>query len=214
MRTVIFANGEFSPPDDLDALLDAADLLIAADGGTRHILALGRMPDLVIGDLDSLPAEEREDLESLKVTIKVFPVDKEQTDLELALLAAKEGGADEIVVLAGLGRRWDHSLANLLLAALPDFADTQVNFLHGAQQLVLIREKAEVQAEIGSRLSLIPIGGDVRDVRTQGLAFPLDGETLKFGSSRGISNVFSQEKASIDLESGLLLCVMSPADYD
>ena len=214
MKAVIFANGEVSPTDETDKVLDSADLIIAADGGTQHVSKLGYMPDVIVGDLDSLEDEQRQRLQAAGVQIIIFPAKKDKSDLELALLHAKEEEASQVTMLAALGRRWDHSLANLLLAAQPEFEDMQVSFLHGKERLFFVRSKREISAEEGTRLSLIPLGGNARGVRTEGLAYPLKGETLTFGSSRGISNIFAQEKASIELEAGLLLCVMSPADYD
>ena len=106
LKAVIFANGEFSPPIELDEVLNAVDLIIAADGGTRHVTKLGRMPDLVIGDLDSLEDEQRQRLEAAGVQIRVFPANKDKSDLELALLHAKDQGASQVTMLAALCRRW------------------------------------------------------------------------------------------------------------
>jgi thiamine pyrophosphokinase len=214
LKVVIFANGEFSPPDTLSDILDDADLIIAADGGTRHLSKLGHMPDVIVGDLDSLQGEQRDRLQAAGVEMKIFPAEKDKSDLELAIMHAKEVGASQVTMLAALGRRWDHSMANLLMAAQTEFAEMDIVFLHGVERLFFIRKKVDVRAEIGTRLSLIPLGADAIAVRTQGLAYTLDGENLYFGSSRGISNLFTEEKASIELEAGLLLCVISPNDYN
>lgn len=214
MKIIICANGELSAPDHLDSLLEEADLLIAADGGTRYLAKMGRMPDVVIGDMDSIQDEQQSRLKVAGIEMLVFSSDKDQSDLELALLHAKERGADEIHVLAGLGRRWDHSLVNLLLAALPELAQVEVNFWHGVQRLVLIKDHLELSQVAGTRLSLIPVGGDAQGVSTQGLSYALEDEDLLFGSSRGVSNEFAEQKASINVKKGMLLAVISPADYD
>ena len=214
MKAVIFANGEFSPPDGLSEILDETDLIIAADGGTRHLSKLGHMPDVIVGDMDSLEEEQRDRMLAAGVEMKIFPTQKDKSDLELAIEHAKDMGAGQVTILAALGRRWDHSLVNLLMVAQEEFAEMDIVFLHGVERLFFIRRKADVQAEIGTRLSLIPIGADASGVRTQGLAYPLNNETLTFGSSRGISNVFAEENASIELEDGHLLCVISPHDYN
>jgi thiamine pyrophosphokinase len=208
LYALIFANGELEPPPDLDALLATADLLIAADGGAQHLAALGKHPDVLIGDLDSLSPGEAEALQAAGVQLILHPAAKDQTDLELALLHAAEAGAERIEVLGGLGRRWDHSLANLLLPALPQLAACAIRFLHGTQTLFLIRSRVELALAAGTRLSLLPVGGDAAGVRTRGLLYPLKGETLHFGSSRGVSNEVVEPLITIEIASGTLICVL------
>lgn len=211
MLAIVFANGDLDPPADLKEQLAAADLIVAADGGALHCRALGIRPDVVIGDLDSLDAAARTDIETQGVQVLSHQVEKDQTDLELALLYAKEGGAQEILVLAGLGRRWDHSFANLLLAAHPQFSSQRIFFLHGQQSLFIIHRQAHLAAKVGERVSLLPLGGDALGVNTRGLKYPLNRETLVFGSSRGVSNVVDEEGAEVELATGCLLCVISPS---
>lgn len=214
MKAVIFANGEFAAPNTLDKLLGASELLLAADGGLLHMRTLGLQPDAVVGDLDSLDEGLRTKLKSAGVKLLDYPEEKDQTDLELALLYAKDRGAKEITILAGLGRRWDHSLSNLQLLAHPEFAELRITYFHGEQRLFLIRGEAQIEAQVGARLSLIPLGGDATGVHTRGLAYALRGEKLLFGSSRGVSNVVVEEGAWVSVESGLLLCVISPSILD
>lgn len=214
MRVVIVANGDFAAPPDVEALLDSAESLIAADGGARHLAELKRRPDLVIGDLDSLTQDRVSELEKAGARILRFPAEKDQSDLEMALLHAEEMGARAIYVLGALGRRWDHSLANLLLAAHPRLAGLRILFLHGEQQLFLIRDDVQLGVPLGTRLSLIPLKGDAKGVSTRGLVYPLNDETLHFGSTRGVSNIVEAADAEISLRKGLLLCVLSPKEMD
>ncbi len=212
MKAIIFANGELELPPDWEQLRDSTDLIIAADGGSKHILELGLKADLLVGDLDSISADEEAAMESGAVEILPHPVEKDQTDLELALFEAKKRGAKNIVILAGLGRRWDHSLANILLVAQEQFQDITINFLHGEQNLFMIRDEVEIRGAAGMQLSLIPLGGHARAVHTQGLQYSLENEDLFFGSSRGVSNVFVDEKVRIKLGEGRLLAILSPAN--
>jgi thiamine pyrophosphokinase len=214
LQAIIFANGELLVPADLEARLAAADLLIAADGGAQHCRALGLRPDVIIGDLDSLDAGTRADWEAQNVHVIAYPPEKDQTDLELGLLHAKEAGADKILILAALGRRWDHSLANLLLAGHPQFDGTEILILHGEQRMLVIKGRKLLPAEVGERVSLLPIGGDAKGVSTRDLKYPLTGETLFFGSSRGVSNVVLSANPEIEIGTGILLCIISSADYE
>jgi thiamine pyrophosphokinase len=198
----------------MQARLAAAQLVIAADGGAAHARSAGRTPDVVIGDLDSLNADLRADFEAQGVQVLRHPVAKDETDLELALLHAKHAGATQVTVVAALGGRWDHSLANLLLAAQPAMRDLHIQFAHGEERLFVIREHAVLDAAVGERVSLLPLTGDAVGVTTDGLSFPLKNETLFFGSSRGVSNTVADAGAEVRLNAGCLLCVISPADHE
>jgi thiamine pyrophosphokinase len=209
LRAVIFANGRLSRP----ILLQPDDLIIAADGGSHHCLGLGIRPQVVIGDLDSVREDELETLSKLGTEIITYPRRKDFTDLELALLEAQKRGADRVLLLAALGKRWDQSLANILLpAAMPGL---RISLVDGQQEIHFIHpgETLEINGQAGDIVSLIPIGGDARGITTHGLEYPLYSETLRLGSTRGISNVLLEQdsaanKARVTLGAGLLLCAV------
>jgi len=213
MRAVIFANGVFVDPDGARELLRPDDRVIAADGGTRHALAVGAMPDVVIGDLDSLSADERARVEAAGSRVIAFSPRKNETDLELALGHAAREGATEIVILAALGGRMDQTIANLLLLALPELEGRDVRVVEGPQTAFLIRGRgqegaATIEGRPGDIVSLIPLGGDAVGVTTEGLEWALDQATLRFGPARGVSNVLTDGRARVWLREGLLLCVV------
>lgn len=212
MQAIVFAHGTLDPPPQLDKLLASAQLLVAADGGAQHCRTLGVRPHVIIGDFDSLSADERAAWEAEGVSTIPHPVDKDATDLELALLYAQEHGTDEISVLGGLGTRWDHSIANLLLGAHAQFANARIVFLQGRQRMFVIRGMAVLNAQPGEIVSLLPIGGDAIGITTRGLKFPLTNETLHLGSSRGVSNVVVDNGAEVQVTNGLLLCIISPSE--
>jgi thiamine pyrophosphokinase len=206
LRAVIFANGGLTHPYPL--LPD--DLIIAADGGARYCLELGLTPHLVVGDFDSLDPVSLQLLAQAGVELVRYPERKDFTDLELALQHARQRGADEILVLAALGGRWDQTLANLLLPASESLYSTHVTLIDGAQEIHLLRlgERLELHGRPGDTVSLIPLTGDAAGVTTHGLEYALSEETLYFGSTRGISNVLVDESAWVSLQEGLLLCVV------
>lgn len=200
------------------AMLPRGTLVVAADGGARHARTLGLEVGLLVGDLDSLTADEREAFEAAGARLDVHPTDKDETDLELALLAAC-ARADEIVVLAALGGRPDMALANVLLLADPRLAGARVAVWEGDHTLWLIRPPGDAigarlgpaGAAPGDRLSLLPIGGPATGVTTKGLAYPLAGEALELGPARGVSNWVTDASAHVALQGGLLLAVHTPA---
>jgi thiamine pyrophosphokinase len=208
MRAIIFANGELQDAQSTRKLIKPDTLVIAANGGTRHILAAGVTPDVVIGDLDSLSPGVQARIEAAGTQIVSFSPRKDETDLELALLHAAREGATEIVILAALGGRLDQTIANVLLLALPEMEGIDARIVDGVQEAFLVRDKAAISGQPGDTVSLIPLGGDAEGVTAEGLEWPLHEATLRFGPARGVSNVLTAEQARVRVERGMLLCVV------
>jgi len=208
-RAVIFVNGEIPDYERVRLLLRPGDVLIAADGGTRHILALGLVPALVIGDLDSLHATDRKKLEAAGVEIRPFARDKNETDFELALGHAIDSGFDEILIIGALGRRLDQTMGNLALLAGQSTGGLPISMDDGTEQVFFVSKQAQVEGQPGDLVSLIPWGRRVSGVTTEGLQWPLQNETLHPYKTRGISNTMNGEKAFVSVRSGLLLIVHS-----
>ncbi len=205
----IFANGPYQQPANPDSLYGAADLVIAADGGANHCMALGLLPDVVVGDLDSISPPARTKLRSENIEIIQFPTRKDATDLELALDLAIVKGGHQIVIFAGLGGRWDMSFSNVMLAASEKYRDISVSLMTGSSHLHIVhaKRKLTVSGKSGQTISLIPLSQKARGITLSGFEYPLKNETIQFGSSRGISNVLKKKEGSIRLSSGTILCV-------
>lgn len=189
------------------AFLQKDDLVIAVDGGLNHLEKLGVVPDLLIGDLDSVSAAQVERVEKAGAEVLRFPPTKDETDLELALLTAHNRGCDEIVILAGFGGRLDQTLGNLSLLRLPELEGCSVRFEEDCQEAFLIRNSAIIRGQAGDTVSLLPLWGVVTGVTTTGLAYPLRAETLYPEHTRGISNVMNTTQAGVSIASGRLLCI-------
>lgn len=204
LRAVIFANGRLSLP----VRIDDQDLLIAADGGSLHCIELGLVPEVVVGDLDSLSDEDLSKLKNHGAKIIRYPTHKDFTDLELALQHALELGAHEILIYGALGNRWDQTVANLLLAGA--YPAAQIRLVDGSQEISYIHsgESRILEGYPGDTVSLIPVGGAAVGITTDGLEYPLRNETLGFGETRGVSNVLLGERAEIMLDKGMLVCVL------
>ena len=208
MRCVVIASGDLDPDDE--RWLADADLVIAADGGATSLDRLGLRPDVLVGDLDSTDSTLVERLEASGTRIERHPADKESSDTELALGAAMASGATPIVVLGAFGGdRIDHELANVLLLADPDLAGRDVRLVRGRSTVRILhgRARAELEGPAGGTVTLMPVGGDVTGMTTDGLRWPLDGATLRMGRSRGLSNEIVAAPASVQLEHGTLLVV-------
>jgi len=207
---ILFANGEIQHPQPILEFIQDGDFIIAADGGARHCLSLGLLPKLVIGDFDSLTEAELQTLESAGAELQRHPVAKDETDLELALLKARELNPDEVIIFAALGQRWDMSVANLMLLSHPRLKALPIRIMDGSQELFLFSggQEREIRAQPGDTVSLIPLMGDAKGITTSGLEYPLENETLIFGATRGVSNVMSANLARMQLKEGLLLVIL------
>ena len=213
-RAIIFANGWMELPPDFLKDKHGLDFIIAADGGAQHCISLGVTPDVIIGDFDSLEPDTLNAFQHAGVELIKFPAHKDETDLELALQLALDRGFDEVFIIAALGNRWDMSITNILLLANPTLSKLYIRILDGSKELFLIRgsSQVEIHNQAGLRLSLIPLAGDAVGITTHGLEYPLIDETLYFGSPRGVSNVFKQDSAHIQIREGLLLCIYEKAE--
>jgi len=209
-RAVIFANGELSHPESARLALQPGDVLIAADGGARLCRQLDLAPSILIGDFDSLDEDDLAYFQAAGAEIIRHPRRKNYTDLELALRHAHSLGIKEAIVFAALGKRWDQTLANVLLPATADLAGMTIRLADGFQEIMLLRGPGQLilQGQPGDTVSLIPLGGDASGVSTDQLEYPLYVETLYFGATRGLSNVLLAEIAEVRLREGLLLCVV------
>lgn len=207
MSVLIFANGDLEPSDWLTPYLDNATVIIAADGGARHVLGHSKTPDVLIGDLDSLAMGVKERLMGESTLIAAHEPDKDETDLELALLYAARNYEEEILVFGGLGGRLDQMFANILLLMHPELRGRDISFKTRYQRIWLIAGEATIEGEKGDTVSLIPLGGDVRVAATEGLRWALQDEVLSFGPARGVSNEMVDDTALVKIHSGHLLCV-------
>lgn len=209
---IVIAHGDLTVTDEVEDLVRRADLIVAADGGSLHAVRHGWWPHWLVGDLDSTPPEIQRLLQAHDAAISKHSPRKDETDTELAVRVAVEQGADEIYLLGATGGRLDHTLANILLLGMEAFAPVRLTILAGQQRLTAIRGQGEIHGRPGDLVSLLPIGGDAVRIWTEGLEYPLRGETLRFGIPRGISNVLTAPIATIRLESGILLAVITPAE--
>lgn len=206
-RFILFVNGDLKSPEKLLPQLRPDDVLIAVDGGLRHLTALGLTPDLILGDLDSADPTEVAKLEAQGVPVRRYPPEKDETDLELGIEAALEQGATSIWIVAALGDRLDHTLGNIYLLTQPSLAALDVRLVDGEQEVFLIRDETTLTGQPGQIVSLIPLMGPVPGVTTGQLAYPLRHETLYPDKTRGISNVMTAETATVSIDDGILLCI-------
>jgi thiamine pyrophosphokinase len=205
MRIIIFANGNLPNPEKARTLLRPDDFILCADGGTRHALALGLTPNVVIGDLDSVTEEERRKMKELDVETIQHPTDKNETDLELAINHALTLSPSKILILAALGGRMDQTLANIALLSDLRLSTFDIRLSDGVEEIFFCRDQVQVKGRSGDIVSLIPWQGEVTGVFTENLSWHLHHETLYPEKTRGISNEMTADVATVSIKSGLLL---------
>ena len=209
-KAVLFVNGCMAEPERFRDWIGADDYLVGVDGGAGHCLRMGLQPDVVIGDLDSLPESARRQLERAAVPFVRFPADKDKTDLELALSHVADQGWREAVLLGLWGGRLDQSVANLLL--LVRYAETiRLTLATERETAYVLPAGAALRLtdRAGATASVLPLTAWVEGVSLTGMQYPLLNAQLRLGTSLGVSNAITEPEATVTLAQGCVLVVVS-----
>jgi thiamine pyrophosphokinase len=217
LHAILVGDGDVPSRAALDAAWPGWDagvgLVVAADGGATKAGVVGLRPDIVVGDGDSLGAAGLAEVRAAGIPLELAAAAKDESDLELAVVAALTRGATRLTILGALGGpRFDHALANAWLLAHPALVGRAVVLLDGTCRVRLLDAgsgpaTAELAGRAGDLVSLFPLGTGVEGIATDGLAFPLRDEPLVVGPARGLSNVRTGDRARVTLRTGRLLVV-------
>ncbi len=200
MRVIVIGGGSFFPL----AAAGSEDFVICADSGYDSAKANGIKADLIIGDMDSV----KSDLTCEKNKL-VYPARKDFTDGELAVRHAVSMNPSEIVLLGFTGTRLDHTLTNISLLRLIYNSGIKGCLLDGNNTVYYYRGFFEIKNMRGKTVSLVPISERIEKIYTEGLEYPLFGEDLVFGQSRGVSNIVTADRAFYRSEGGDGLLIFS-----
>jgi thiamine pyrophosphokinase len=207
---VVVVSGGAAPHARVAEHLGLVDLVIAADSGLSHAALLGLSVTTAIGDFDSVSPEVLAQAEARGVEIVPYPVDKDATDLELALeLAVARGATQVTVVSGGLGDRLDHFLGEISVLSALFLSRCRVVGWFGAAKVSVIRPEfpLTIFGDSGDLVTLLPVTPEAIGVSTTGLQYPLSNATLHAWRTRGVSNVLLGESATVNITNGVLLCV-------
>lgn len=197
MKTcVIFCAGGF---DGLVQPIRESDYILAADGGLRHVQALGLTPHGILGDFDSLgyvpSGAER------------FPKEKDDTDAMLAVRKGLQAGCNRFLLYGSLdGPRLDHTLANF--QTLQFLADRNARgYLVGKDYLATVVKNGALRFEKAKKtiISVFCMGEPARGVSLRGLEYTMENGSLSAGFPLGVSNRFTGKPAEISVKDGSLL---------
>lgn len=207
IETAVVVAGGDPGPAPIPPAAGERTLVVAADGGIDRALALGLHIDVAIGDFDSVSAAGLAAAELAGCRSERHPHAKDATDLELALDTALAARPARILVVGSESGRLDHLLSSLLLIADPRYAACDVDALLGGSRVHVIHGARTLRGVPGELVSLLAVHGPAEGVVTEGLEYPLAGETLVPGTSRGVSNVLAAPEARVSLDRGVLLAI-------
>ncbi|MGN1317505.1 MAG: thiamine diphosphokinase [Lachnospirales bacterium] len=208
MKTIVIGNGVIEDYDIVREYFDNA-YVIACDGGLNHCRKMMIVPDIVVGDFDSVKERDKIFFEELGVERIVYPRKKDLTDMEIGINLALEKGSDEIYILGGLGCRFDHSLANLHILVNPITRGVKACLVDEHNIITLVKDSIDIKGSVGQTVSLIPLTTEVTGVTTKNLEYSLFNKTMRMGSSLGVSNVMTDDTASVSVKEGYLIVIMS-----
>lgn len=202
MKALIFSGGDFTfLPDNLD--INEYDITICCDAGFLSAKDSGIIPDIFVGDFDSVP----EELVECPEIIKLYPV-KDMTDTQEAIDVAISRGADYITILGALGGRIDHTIANIHLLKYAGQKGAYAQILDIDTCIYLVTDNLEIPKKDGFCLSLLPLT-DCKGVSISGVFYPLDNADMPVGNPYGISNEFTEDKVTVSVTSGELLVILT-----
>jgi thiamine pyrophosphokinase len=199
MHVLILANGEHPPLDLIQSLRHEADLFIATDGAANALFTLGEIPDIVLGDMDSLHPSVAD---QLAAGVVIPALDQEASDLDKAIQFALDRGAERVTILGFGGGRLDHTFTAVSLL-LKYHSDIQVVLRSPNGSLQIVSEGSVIEGQIGDTLSLV-VFGPTEGVCLEGVEWPLKDETLRPGS-RGVSNHLVEPRATLSIKTGWAL---------
>ena len=211
MKKVVFvvSGGDLGDPaflrEQAERAMPAA--VICADGGTHHLDDTGIIPDLIVGDMDSLDARRQTHYEASGCRIVRHSRLKDETDTELALHEALRMKPAEVWIWGALGRRLDHALANISLLVQGKEAGIEVKLIDEWCDVFLIDRRTVLEGEAGQTVSLFPFAGPAAGVTLTGFEFPLTKAAMEIGRPRGVSNRLIARQGTIEVDSGRLLAV-------
>ena len=209
-KYVIFLNGEYKYSQEfMDKLVSKNVVCFCADGGANFAFKYGKIPEVIVGDLDSIEKKVLEYYKSKNILIKKFPKDKDFTDFELILkeinkISENKNFVEKIFVVGGLGKRIDMTLSNLfIIEKYKNLVFLQENEeIFYAEKSFVLKNKKEYE------FSIIPISEKVEKLTLKGFKFETDKIDVKRESSRLVSNVICGDEASVEFENGKLIIIL------
>ena len=207
---MIFLNGEYKYSQEfMDKLVSKNVVCFCADGGANFAFKYGKIPEVIVGDLDSIEKKVLEYYKSKNILIKKFPKDKDFTDFELILkeinkISENKNFVEKIFVVGGLGKRIDMTLSNLFIME----KYKNLVFLQENEEIFYVEKSFVLKNKKEYEFSIIPISEKIEKLTLKGFKFETDKIDVKRESSRLVSNVICGDEASVEFENGKLIIIL------
>jgi thiamine pyrophosphokinase len=208
-RITIIAGGSSLAPSLIEKVVKSSDFIICVNGGYKNAMDADIVPDLIMGDLDSVDKDKVEYARKTGIPIRTFPAKKDESDLELALEEAVKMNPSQINIAGAMGKRFDHTLFNIMLLFKYVKKGLLITVLGNEEEIFIAENNINIENRKGKTVSLLPFTPEVTNVRIEGFYYPLEGEILHMGSTRGLSNIITKDSASIRYDEGLLLVILN-----
>ncbi len=204
MRAVVFGGADIKDYSFCKKYIENS-FVVCCDSGMRHARALGIIPDAIVGDFDSADKETIDYFKAMNIPTVQLPTHKDETDMEIGAELAIQKGADELVIIGGIGSRLDHTMGN---------CNMLIRLCKEGKKAVLVNEnnavwvtdsRIELTGRKGNLVSFFPVGITAEGVTTENLEYPLENAVLSAENRLlAVSNVMLGEKAAVSVKKGML----------
>lgn len=214
-NALIIANGSLKKPELIMDLLsnyygfENNYLTICTDGAIKNCIKLKVIPEIVIGDMDSISKRDIEMLKSHQnnITFIKSQTRKDESDAQLAMEYAVNNKINNILIAGAIGKRIDHSLANIFNIASDKFKETDIKIIDENYEISILRHSGEIKGTAGNTISLFSLTPSTFFISTEGIDYELKNEELLFSPVRGLSNTFTKKTVKINIRDGILLII-------
>lgn len=207
MNFLIISNGSFLNQATFEKLKAASDYTICVDGGSHMAYHYNTIPDIIVGDLDSINQSVYQFYVEKKVPFKKFPAEKDQTDTHIAIDYALKNGATNLTLIGCTGTRLDHTLANISLLTYIHKQNQSARIIDDHNEITLMENSLDIKGNPGDIVSLLPLTEHVDSITLTGFKYSLENGFMTWGNPYGVSNELIQETGTIRAKNGLLLVI-------
>lgn len=207
MKAIIVTGGNKPSKKLLNSYIKSGDLIIGADKGSEYLYDYEIMPNIILGDFDSISEEKLKKIEEKQVEIIKFPPEKDYTDTEIAIMEAMKRGADTIYLFAGLGTRADHSLGNIGLLLTTKNKGARLLIVDDHNKMYLADKNMSLNGSQGEIISFHALSDVVKGFEIRGAKYNLNSYDMHLLDPRAVCNEFIDTPINIKYESGELLII-------
>lgn len=209
MKGLIVSSGTIKDYSLLENLIDENDYIVCADGGIDYLIELNIIPNLILGDLDSISDLGIDYIKDNDIEVKKYPSIKDNTDSELAIIYLINKGIDDISIIGGSGTRLDHTLANIFLLRKFNKKVKNIKIVDDHNIINYVIDRIEIKRKEGWFISIIPLSLEGASVSLVGFEYPLKEKHIEFGSTLGISNEIIEDVGLVKIDNGEALVFQS-----